>query len=318
MDPLTHAALGATCAQAAFGRYNKQIPWKAGALAAMAPDLDIFLRFSDDPLSLEFWHRNFTHSLIFIPIGGVIVGLFLMCFPHFRNQWKITLGAAIVGYATHGLLDACTTYGTLLLWPWSNTRISWDLVAIIDPLVTTPLILGAAWSVINKSQKGVYLALLFTGFFFVFNTVQHHRALLNAQEYAQQQKLPLTHIRAMPEIASSTNWRIIARDNNCFLLAHTYTPIWGEDTVTALGRTIRFSQSLLSFKLSPEQKNEVATFSWFSDDYLILANKDPLILTNGLFTMGVNPMFSLWGIKVLPNQKHIIPAGQVVIKDFCE
>jgi len=40
-----------------------------GALAGMAPDLDILIRSSSDPLlKLEF-HRHFSHSLFFIPVG---------------------------------------------------------------------------------------------------------------------------------------------------------------------------------------------------------------------------------------------------------
>src|SRR5690606_4631354 len=44
------------------------------------------------------------------------------------------------GYATHGLLDACTTYGTLLLWPFSDQRFAWNTISIIDPLFTLPIL----------------------------------------------------------------------------------------------------------------------------------------------------------------------------------
>src|SRR5690606_16960559 len=107
--PITHAALGAACAQAVLGQYDEKIPWRIGALAAMAPDLDVFI-ISQDPLGAEFWHRNFTHALAFIPIGGILVALFFMCFTSYRKAWKITLAAALIGYATHGLLDAMTSY----------------------------------------------------------------------------------------------------------------------------------------------------------------------------------------------------------------
>lgn len=59
-----------------------------------------------------------------------------MLFPLFRKKWQLTLAAAMIGMATHGFLDACTSYGTVLFWPWSDKRISWDIIAIIDPLFT--------------------------------------------------------------------------------------------------------------------------------------------------------------------------------------
>ena len=48
-----------------------------GALGGMAPDLDVFIRSSTDPLLFLEYHRQFTHALIFIPFGGLIVGTLL-------------------------------------------------------------------------------------------------------------------------------------------------------------------------------------------------------------------------------------------------
>ena len=39
-----------------------------------------------------------------------------------------------MGAITHGLIDACTSYGTLLYWPISHHRESWDIISIIDPI----------------------------------------------------------------------------------------------------------------------------------------------------------------------------------------
>ena len=47
---------------------------------------------------------------------------------------------AIMGTLSHGLLDACTSYGTRLYWPFSQYRESWDLISIIDPLFTLPML----------------------------------------------------------------------------------------------------------------------------------------------------------------------------------
>ncbi|WP_298624235.1 metal-dependent hydrolase, partial [uncultured Legionella sp.] len=79
MDLVSHAALGAACAHLVLGRQNKKIAWKVGALAALVPDLDILIAYlSQEPLSIEYWHRNFTHSLIFIPFGALLFGCILM------------------------------------------------------------------------------------------------------------------------------------------------------------------------------------------------------------------------------------------------
>ncbi|MGB1248508.1 MAG: metal-dependent hydrolase, partial [Chitinophagales bacterium] len=47
---------------------------------------------------------------------------------------------------THVLLDAFTTYGTQLLLPFSDKRISFDSINIVDPVYTIPLLLGGLGS----------------------------------------------------------------------------------------------------------------------------------------------------------------------------
>lgn len=317
MDPITHAALGASCSQAILGKYNKNIPWQIGALAAMAPDLDIFIRSSNDPLTVELWHRSFTHSLLFIPLGGILVALFFLCFPRYRVDWKVTLIAALVGYATHGLLDAFTSYGTLLLWPISYQRISWDIIAIVDPLFTIPLILGIVWSVTHQDQKGVLFGLLFAGFFLLFNGIQHHRALQSIRTLAAQQDLNLTSIRAMPELASSVYWRVIAKNNRCLLIQEAHTPVLKRSFIIPVARVPLFKH-IKNLSLTPKQQRDLAIFSWFSDDYMVVTKVAPLTLADGRYTIGSRPLYALWGIEFLSKKAHIKKLSSILLDRDCE
>src|SRR5690606_3538084 len=98
---------------------------------------------SKDPLYGLIFHRHFTHSYVFIPIGALMVALLFWSFFRKRNySFKKIYAACIVGWATHGTLDACTSYGTQLFWPFNNVRVAWDNVSIIDPIYTLPLIIG--------------------------------------------------------------------------------------------------------------------------------------------------------------------------------
>lgn len=316
MDPVPHAALGASCTQAIFGKYKKHIPWEVGALAAMAPDLDIFIRFKNDPMSLELWHRNFTHSLLFIPLGGILVALFFLCFSRYRACWKATLCIALVGYATHGLLDALTSYGTMLLWPVSYKRISWDIIAIVDPLFTIPLILGLTWTIIHHDQKGVMFGLLFASMLLLFNSIQHQRALQSIQAFAVQQKLRLTRVRAIPALASSFYWRVIAKNNDCLIIKQVHTPILKKSSMMSVAQIPLFS-NLTSVRFTPEQQHDLAIFSWFSDNYVIVARQEPLTLADGRYTLGKNPLYSLWGIEFL-SKEHINKLSFILLDKHCK
>ena len=50
--------------------------------------------------------------------------------PHF---WQVSFGFTylfcLLGYATHGMLDACTSYGTQLLWPFTNHRYAFNTIS---------------------------------------------------------------------------------------------------------------------------------------------------------------------------------------------
>ncbi|MGB1142034.1 MAG: metal-dependent hydrolase, partial [Halioglobus sp.] len=142
MDPLTQGAVGAVLPQAASRSRYAATAGLLGFFAGMAPDLDVLIRSGNDPLLFLEYHRQFTHALIFIPIGGFICALVLHAvFGHRRGlTFRESFLFCTLGYATHALLDSCTTYGTMLFWPFSDARIAWNTISVIDPLFTLPLL----------------------------------------------------------------------------------------------------------------------------------------------------------------------------------
>ena len=150
MDPISQGIIGSTVTQS-LQKNNDSLAILAiiGFLSGMAPDLDIFIRSESDPLLFLEFHRQFTHSLIFIPIGGLLCASIFYWFVKkfsslsFREIWLYTT----IGYGTHSLLDACTSYGTLIFWPFSFERIAWNNISIIDPLFTLPLIMFVGLSI---------------------------------------------------------------------------------------------------------------------------------------------------------------------------
>ena len=135
MDPLSQGTVGAALAQSSASKKNIFKISVIGFLAGLAPDLDVLIQSSTDTiLSLEY-HIQFSHSLFFIPFGALIVALLIFPLVKKSMNLKAVYIASFLGYATHGLLDACTSYGTLLFWPFSNERVTWNNISIIDPLM---------------------------------------------------------------------------------------------------------------------------------------------------------------------------------------
>jgi len=89
MDLITQGALGAAFAQSSRTETRHVIAAGAcGFLAGMAPDLDALIRSGEDPLIFLEYHRHFTHSLAFIPVGGLISALCLYGLA--ARRWQLT------------------------------------------------------------------------------------------------------------------------------------------------------------------------------------------------------------------------------------
>ena len=158
MDSLTQIVLGASVAEATLG---KKIGNKAiilGAIAGTLPDLDIITRFFVDDLTASVMHRGFSHSLIFPFIAAPILAWILnKIYSKYQNvsyfDWLKMFFLAII---THPLLDAQTTWGTQLFWPF-EWRIAIENIFIIDPVYTLPfltlLMLTAFQNRLSRKRK---------------------------------------------------------------------------------------------------------------------------------------------------------------------
>ncbi|WPP48047.1 metal-dependent hydrolase [Catalinimonas niigatensis] len=145
MDSLTQAVLGAAVGEVVLGRKigNKAPLW--GAIAGTIPDLDVVLNFFIDEVQSTLWHRTFSHSLFVLTLAAPLFGYFV--FFLYRRSSSATFGdwtnLFFWGLITHPLLDACTNYGTMLFYPFSEFRVSWRTIYIIDPLYTLPLLIAS-------------------------------------------------------------------------------------------------------------------------------------------------------------------------------
>ena len=158
MDSLTQIVLGASVAEATLGKKigNKAIV--LGAIAGTIPDLDIVTRFFVDDLTASVMHRGFSHSLIFPFVAAPILAWILKkIYYNYSdvsfNDWFKMFFLAII---THPLLDAQTTWGTQLFWPF-EWRVAVENIFIIDPIYTLPfltfLILTAFQDRLSKKRR---------------------------------------------------------------------------------------------------------------------------------------------------------------------
>ncbi|UCH40801.1 MAG: metal-dependent hydrolase, partial [Gammaproteobacteria bacterium] len=216
MDIVTQGLLGGTLALSVAKTSESRHAVAVGCVAALLADVDILISSPGDTLvNLEF-HRHFTHSLIFIPVGALIAALLLWPLLRRRLEFRRLYLYALLGYATSGLLDACTSYGTHLLWPFSDERIAWSIIAIIDPLFTLILLIAVLWGLKIYRSRPARIGLVLAGVYLLFGAWQHHNALQVATQLAQQRGHGAERLIVKPTMANLLLWRSIYEADGVF------------------------------------------------------------------------------------------------------
>ncbi|CAL65053.1 metal-dependent hydrolase [Christiangramia forsetii] len=141
MDSLTQIVLGAAVGEAVLGKKVGNKAMLYGAIAGTIPDLDTFIgNFFDTITSIEI-HRGFSHSIIFAIIFAPLFGWIISKIESKSEaNWKNWSWLMFWGLFTHPLLDAHTTWGTQLFWPF-DLRLAYKNIFVIDPLYTLPFLI---------------------------------------------------------------------------------------------------------------------------------------------------------------------------------
>ncbi|MFC4636567.1 metal-dependent hydrolase [Dokdonia ponticola] len=140
MDSLTQVVLGAAVGEAVLGKKvgNKAMLW--GAIAGTIPDLDVAARFLTDTITATEMHRGFSHSIVFSVLMAPILGWLVHQIKKRPDVgWQGWAKLFFWGLFTHPLLDAFTTWGTQLFWPF-DVRLAFNSIFVIDPLYTVPFL----------------------------------------------------------------------------------------------------------------------------------------------------------------------------------
>ncbi|MDD0853410.1 metal-dependent hydrolase [Halobacteriovorax sp. GB3] len=269
MDPVTQAVLGASVGQSYF---KKHIVWASffGALAGMAPDLDYIIRSKTDPLFTLEYHRQITHSLAFIPFGALIVAVLL----HFifkkksKLSFKSTYLFCFLGYATHGLLDACTNYGTHLLWPFSNAREAWNIVAVIDPLATMPFLILCLLGLKLRKRRYSAIGLSFFIIYIGFGKIQQMRAKNYIEKIAKSRSHTISKMIVKPTAFNNILWRSVYKSGEEFFV-DALRVSWSGDITFYAGESVK-ALDIESKKeiVSNKQFHDLKRFNFFSDEFL--------------------------------------------------
>lgn len=226
MDSLTQIVLGASVAEAVLGKKIGNKALFLGAIAGTIPDLDIIMRFFVDDLSASVMHRGFSHSLIFPFVFAPILGFFSKkIYSNLTDvsqfEWNKMFFLALI---THPLLDAQTTWGTQLFWPF-EWRIAIENIFIIDPIYTIPfftfLLLTAFQNKLSKKRKlynslGLIVSTTYLLITFSFKGIAHYNIACALEE----NKIDYKDINTRATYFNSVLWSAQIELENSYMFSY--------------------------------------------------------------------------------------------------
>ncbi len=203
MDPLTHALSGAALARALPKHPLPGPQFALLILLTLAPDADFALKPVSDIIYLEH-HRGITHSLLMLPLWVWLIYSLL------ARRGRRALSPLLISLALvmHIMLDLITSFGTMLMAPFSDRRAAMDMVFIIDPLLTACLLLPLLAAIRMKRRRRLLaasaLALMIA--YLGLCAWQHQRAL----DLLAQARPDALARHALPLPFSPFHWQLIA------------------------------------------------------------------------------------------------------------
>ncbi|HUH46538.1 MAG TPA: metal-dependent hydrolase [Arenibacter sp.] len=190
MDSLTQIVLGAAVGEVVLGKKVGNKAMLYGAIAGTIPDLDILSGYFTDIVTAIEWHRGFSHSIVFSLLFAPIFGWLIYTLE--RKQvatWKDWSRLMFWGLITHPLLDAFTTWGTQLFWPF-DYELAFQSIFVIDPLYTVPFLVFLILAMSQKrnspkraryNRSGLVISSCYLGITLLLKGVVYHKVSENLE-----------------------------------------------------------------------------------------------------------------------------------------
>lgn len=206
MDAITHGLTGALIAEAGF---RQKLGNRARIVligASMFPDIDIVYRIGGLPNYLAN-HRGLTHSFAGVLTAGVLFGAILGRLDEER-RYLPWISACMVALFSHQILDVITSYGTILLYPFSLARFYFDWVFIIDFFLSGILLLFLVLALVNRdaAKRRARWGLIAASIYIAFCAFNHSLAVRQLEASARENQIGYRSIAAVPQIGLPLRW----------------------------------------------------------------------------------------------------------------
>jgi inner membrane protein len=217
VDTLTHALSGALLARATAPEDSPPASLRrriaAGFLACASPDLDVVVALFG-PVAFIENHRGVTHSLVLLPLWALLYSFLLAKILREPLGARALYAVTAMSLALHIAGDLITTYGTMILAPFSSWRAQIGTTFIIDPWFTGIIVAGlaASWTLRGTGRWPAVAACAVLAGYVGFQYLQKEKAIAFGERYASEQGIHGASVNVQPRPVSPFNWTVFVSD----------------------------------------------------------------------------------------------------------
>lgn len=224
MDTLTHALSGMLVARASQRTEDSFPFWVgswAGFFAGAFPDIDFVSRLFGMTAYLNF-HRGFTHSVLLIPVWAILLAWLFAAISRGRYNWKRFLPICLLSLSIHIFADIITAYGTEVLSPFSDMRLSIPTTFIIDfyfsGIILIAILLG---SFLKQHARQIALSGVIVLMAYVLMQGYWMRLAVSEAYASVPTRVTLdSRVAAIPQPLSPFNWKLIIETKDRYYIRY--------------------------------------------------------------------------------------------------
>lgn len=282
LDTLTHITLGACMGEAFAGRKLGKQAMLWGAAAHSLPDIDFTASFWLSTPSALLAHRGLTHSFLFALLASPLIAWWAWRLhrsqPVSWLRWTLFFGLVIL---LHDGLDAFNNYGVGWFEPFSQARISFNMVYVADPFFSIwPVSACLALLILGNHQphrkRWCRVGLMLSALYLFYCSA--HKLVIDrsVRELLKTQKISYTRYLTTPAPLQNWLWYVVAGTDSGYYTG--YRSIFDRTQPLALHYFPRNSNLLAQVK----DQDGVRRLVRFSQQFYTVERRRDTLLFNDL------------------------------------
>ncbi|WGD34698.1 metal-dependent hydrolase [Olleya sp. YS] len=275
MDSLTQIVLGAACGEVVLGKKIGNKALLFGAIGGTIPDLDVFIGrlIFNNEIDINAFHRGFMHSFVFAIVVAPLIGYVVHWlynrgkreFTTTPKDWMLLFFLSIF---THPILDSFTPYGTQLFTPFSDYRVGFNTISVVDPLYTLPFLICLIVVMFFKRQNpkrltwtkiGIYISSLYL----LLTCINKLYVNTIFKQSIAEKGFNYTRFQSQPTIFNNVLWYGIAEGEDAYYAG--FYSILDTNPEFSNWNVIEKQHDLINI-----ENRDIRLLRWFSNDYFNL------------------------------------------------